>query len=505
MVPLALLLALLAPLRIGTITIESDDVYSETEAKRGSLFKLADKLHVETRPSLVRRFLLFKEGDVFVPERLAETERNLRALGFLKSVSVTAGPPHDGVVDVAVKTQDAWSIDVGTDAGSRGGVGTWGFSLADHNLAGFGRQLSLGYNRGVDRSRAAIDYRDPQFFLPYMQARLTFAQNSDGFEHRLRIGRPFYAFSSRWSAQVSFDEIRRNDRLYESGLLTNTFMQQNRQIVAAAGFALHPNDENARRLTAGVRFIDDRFAGLHSDDRTFRYLFVGFDAIDNDYVKLNYIDHDMRDEDFSLGHRFSTELGVSPRSFGAPATTEFFRISEGFGRRLGENAFILPSVSFESRIDHGLRNAILSANVRYVRRFDTTLPQAFVARAVLNNGWNLDPEVQFFADGGDGLRGFRLHSFSGSRNLIVNAEQRVFLGREVAQLLSPGLAFFADAGTATNGSLLRRLNADIGIGLRMGLPRTHRSLLRLDLAYALNRDPLGRRGFLISFSSGQAF
>jgi hypothetical protein len=37
------------------------------------------------------------------------------------------------------------------------------------------------------------------------------------------------------------------------------------------------------------------------------------------------------------------------------------------------------------------------------------------------------------------------------------------------------------------------------------MPRAPRSTLRVDFAYALQRDFLGRRGMLVSFSSGQAF
>src|ERR1043166_8754504 len=72
-------------LRIGTITIHPLDVYSAAEAGHGPLYKLADRLHIETRKSVIEKFLLFHEGDPYSPSRLAETERNLRALGFLKS------------------------------------------------------------------------------------------------------------------------------------------------------------------------------------------------------------------------------------------------------------------------------------------------------------------------------------------------------------------------------------------------------------------------------------
>jgi outer membrane translocation and assembly module TamA len=73
--------------------------------------------------------------------------------------------------------------------------------------------------------------------------------------------------------------------------------------------------------------------------------------------------------------------------------------------------------------------------------------------------------------------------------------------------VSPGVVAFIDAGNATDGGFtsLMRLKSDVGVGIRIGLPRTPKNLLRIDFAYALNRDPRGRRGMLVSFSSGQAF
>jgi len=505
------------PLRIGTITIENLDVYSREEAARGALYRAADRLHAETRPSVIRAFLLFREGDPYVAERLAETERNLRALSFLKSALVTAGPPHDGVVDVLVRTQDAWSLEPGTEGGSRGGTSTYGVSLTDNNLAGTGRQASISFNHGVDRTRTAIDYRDPVFFRPYWQSRFTYAQNSDGFEHRVSIERPFYSFATPWAAQFLVESVRQNDRLYDAGRITSVFRQQHRAINAAMGYALEADDHRALRLFGGFRSVDDDFmiaprhpspGTLLPDNRAFRYLFVRFERTDNRFIKLDFVNRDVRYEDFNLGQQLSAELAVSPKLLGAPHTTEFARISETFGRSLsGGRGFFLPSIAVESRFDHGIRNAILSGSARYVRRFDTDLPQTFVGRLYANAGWHLDRDVQFFADGGDGLRGYRLHSFAGSRNLVLNLEQRLSLGRELLQLVSPGLVAFVDAGTATNGSLISatRLKTDAGIGIRIGLPRSPRNVLRIDAAYAFNPDPRGKRGLLISFSSGQAF
>jgi hemolysin activation/secretion protein len=117
--------------------------------------------------------------------------------------------------------------------------------------------------------------------------------------------------------------------------------------------------------------------------------------------------------------------------------------------------------------------------------------------------------VQLAADGASGLRGYRLHAFTGDRRLIANLEDRIRLTPELLHLFQLGAAVFVDAGYAwPAGSPIRLsdLRLDAGVGLRIALPRAAKhSLLRFDLAYALRPDLLGRRGWLVSFSSSQAF
>src|SRR5215218_4745810 len=77
---LCLLLATAAsaqpPLRVGTVTIRALDVYSSEEAGKGWLYRVADRLHIETRRTVVESFLLFHAGEELRPELLAQTERN---------------------------------------------------------------------------------------------------------------------------------------------------------------------------------------------------------------------------------------------------------------------------------------------------------------------------------------------------------------------------------------------------------------------------------------------
>ena len=494
---------LLAETRVGKVIINPLDVYSDAEAGHGAFYRLADKLHIETRPSIIRKFVLFREGDVYRPERLAETERNLRALHFIKSASVTASEPHDGVVDITVTTQDAWSIAPETNAGNKGGETTYGANITDTNLLGLGKEVSVQWDKSVDRTRAGIDYQDPALNAQFWSAHLAYGSTSDGNDQRIQVRRPFYSFSTPWSADFSFIGYRQNDRLFDQGLTVARFRHTHHLLTASYGLAVNPNDDVANRFTGGVRFVNDTFDTLPQHE--YRYVFARYDHVDNDFIKLNFVNKDLRYEDFNLGRQLSLETAVSPRAIGAKTNSAYARIAAADGKRLDESSFVMPVIAMESRFDGGPQNTIVSASATYVHRFDTNHPQATVARVVVNRGWRLDPELQFFADGMTGLRAYRLHSFAGNRAFIANFEHRLYLGREIAQLASPGIVAFIDTGNATSRGNLLALKTDVGIGLRIGLPRTPKNLLRIDVGYALNRDPRERRGLLITFGSGQAF
>jgi hypothetical protein len=504
------------PLRIGNIHIRIVDVFSPEEAARGWFYRTANAIHVETREAVIRRFLLFHEGDPYDPTRLDETERNLRGVGFLTSASVTASPPHDGVVDVDVFTQDAWTLQPGFSFGSTGGVSTYSIDLEESNLLGSGRQLSIAYDKGFQRTHRSLEYKDPYLFGPYWAASFLYSKNSDGGEQRLQINRPFASFVDRRSVGLLADHLTQSDRLYTNGVQSSIFSQNHREFGLEYGWAVVATNEAARRLTVGFDALEDQFAALPEqpgvvlpENRNFRTLFLQYEDVGNDFLKLNYVNRDVRYEDFNMGHRLVARVGISPSLFGLDQTTWLVSLEAGQGWRLGTGSFFTVGLAYQTRWNGSPENEILSLGLRYVHKFDTNLLQTFVSRLFLERGWQLDGEVQFFADGSTGLRGYHLYAFEGDKRVIWNVEQRIFSGKEILQLVSPGLAVFFDTGVATPPGQplhLSDLKSDVGVGLRFAISRAAiHSVLRIDFAYALDPDPLGRQGWLVSFSSGQEF
>lgn len=501
-------------LQIRSITIQALDVFSGDEAAHGWIYSLTNAVHVQTRESVIRKFLLFSEGDVFDARRIAETERNLRNLGFIKSASIAVSRPDRGFVDVTVTTQDSWTTEPGVSFGSKGGTSSFGFELQESNLLGTGRKMELLYENTGERTRSGIEYHDPAFFRPYWTADALVSENSDGSEQRLAIGKPFYSLDVDRAGLIEISRVARTDRIYRSGAIEHSFAEQAQRLTAEYGFALHRSGSTAARLTAGIDFIDHAFAPAGTDpaappeDRRHRYVFARYERVEDRFIELQWVNRDQREEDFNLGTRLAAQLGISPRALGGDADEGLARLELSRGFPLGRGSFLLADVSWDSRLGGERSNSMLLADAFAVRRFATRMPQTLVGRIHLAQGRELDRDRQLFADAGSGLRGYRLHAFEGDKVLIVNAEHRIFLGREILQLISPGIAVFVDAGTAAReGEPLRlddlKLNA--GLGFRLGLTRSPNNSLRIDLAWPFDPDPLGRTGPVLSISMSRPF
>lgn len=501
-------------LRIGSIEIIANDVFTHEEALAGAAYGITNTLHISTRERVIRKFLLFQEGDEYVPSRIEETERILRSQHFLHYASVTASEPHDGVVDILVVTQDSWSTQPGGKVGSAGGATDYGFAIEETNFLGLGKQVTMLYESGVERTGYGVRYEDPAFINPHWTANMLLMSNSDGTQLDLAVERPFYAFATPWSVSAGAADRQFTSRVYSNGEIVGEFDQVHRGFTAAYGVALAPNDSRANRVSFGLDWQSDEFLPIAvgadvpmPDNREYRYLFVGYEFAKNEFEKVHFLDLDERYEDLRTGARYSVRLGVSPSFLGVDGTTGKIEASASHGFDVG-SSIVLADLSVDSRLGAARSNSVVTGQLKVIRQYESVHPQTTVGRIWATYGRDLDPDHQLFVDGSTGLRAYRLYSFAGDSSLMLNLEHRIYLGREIWKFISPGVAFFVDAGNAAYGSDAfnpGNLKFDAGFGLRLGMTRTTKNVFRLDFAYAFDSDPFGRQGWLVSFSGGQAF
>lgn len=489
-------------LRVGHITIRTEPLFDAAEASRGAIYRLANELAVPTRAQLIRQFLLFREGEAFEEARLRESERNLRALAFLKSATITAGPPHDGAVDVTVATQDEWTTNVTVDYSDDGGRSLYAVDVTQEDLFGSGASIDVRYGTDRERRTRSLELTHPALFGAYWNGDALYSRNSDGNEERLAIERPLFSTAQRYTALASFDHTLRDSRIYANGEVASLFRQEHRELRLAYGDVVAATEHATTRLLAGVDVLRDDFTarqGVAPDDRRFTLVEAGIDHTGIDEIVLDHVDDGLREQDFNLGAHASFIAG-------AGGGVRRVRGALGVGHRLGPRAFVVTQFGASTRSGNVNRNALVSSDTRLVWRSGDTWPATFVARLRADAASDADRDLQFFADGQNGLRAYPNFAFAGTRRLLVNAEERLFLGREWLQLFEPGVAVFADSGTATNGALaLRRMHTDAGVGVRLSIARYNATMIRADLAWAFDDNPLGKRGFVVTIATSQAF
>lgn len=211
------------PLRIGRITIDNGDIFSDAEvASVGGAERLLRQtmngLHINTREHILRRELLFAPGDVFDPELLAETERNLRHLGYLHQVRVVAVDTlADGTVDVLVEARDSWSLQA-TFAWSlaSGGDTRWEAKLSERNFLGYGFTLGAGVGGDEDRNYWNTFYRQRRLFGGDVGVGIDFSEREDGHLRSAFLQRPFHAQSDPWGGHAQGWDSQAERRWYLS-------------------------------------------------------------------------------------------------------------------------------------------------------------------------------------------------------------------------------------------------------------------------------------------------
>ena len=488
---------------IGKIEIEPRNIFDEHDPRENSgLYRLADHLHIRTKPSTIRAQLLFKTGDRYRAERLAETERNLRLQPYLYDAHVVPVRYVDNTVDIEVITKDVWTLDPSVSVGRAGGVNSTSYSLEDENFLGWGKSVQVGRNSNVDRTSNIAEYSDPNVLGSRWTAALAYVDSSDGSQRAAQIAQPFYSLDTRSSETLLVRTYDRTISRYFLGDIANQFNDNETTYQLSGGVSSGLIDGWSKRLLFGMYYDRNDFLATPATalpakplppDRTLSYPFVGFDIIQDKYAKIGDENQIGRTEDLYFGTEVTGELGYSNAAFGAnhDAVMLAATVSSGFQLPYAQQVFL--NGTFNSRLEDGTpRNLIVNGGARYYLRWrpDWLLYCSLSGTATRA----LDPDVQVLLGGDNGLRGYPLRYEAGSSRGLFTIEQRVFTDWYPFRLVRVGAAAFADAGrtwgTGVVGNSDLGTLSDVGIGLRLGNARSGLgNVLHIDLAFPLRNVP----------------
>lgn len=487
---------------IGEIVLEKQDVFDLSIPKENNaLYRLANRLHIITKDSVIKKQLLFKPGDAFSKRLSDESARLLRRNSYFYDVSITPKNLGDGTVDLHVKTRDVWTLKPGLSYSRKGGEDKSSVSLEELNLLGRGQQLIFARSSDVDRDTSLFEFRDRNIGQNWLSLQLRLADNSDGKSNFLAVSRPFYALDTRWAVGGSLLDEKREESLYQLGEKAAEYRQKRSYYSAFGGWSAGLRDGWVRRYTAGVVYDDNQFSNVLEpslpaaipEDRKLVYPYLGIEILEDRFETARNRNQIDRTEDFLTGVRFSATLGWADESFGADRDALLYSLSasRSFGN-LAESVVLL-SARASGRMESGdLANGLLSIDAVYFKQ--QSKKRTFVATLGATWGDNLDLDTRVELGGDTGLRGYPIRYQSGESSLLLSLEQRYFTDWYPFRLFRVGGALFADAGRTSGenplgGESLGWLT-DVGFGLRLAGTRTSsRSMIHIDIAFPLNGDP----------------
>ncbi len=486
---------------ISSITIDSNSVFNtEVAPENKALYRVANKIHYRTREHVIMRELLFAVGDRYNAALAAETERNLRALPFIRRAEIEAVINKGGTVDVTVHTYDSWSLELVANYKRAGGATSIKAGLAEGNILGTGKAGSAVYNRDWGVASESFSYNDLQFFQnKHLQYSMDAQTAPTGQRLSLSLDRPFYASIARTAMGATISYV---------SVSTSPVTRRVEEAGVSYGFSLAPSTERTRRIKLSLlAHRADSTGPVPARERSVVFQ-LGAEWEELDFLTVRRINKYTHDEDYNLGLGVLPTLGLAPaiRSLGTDQTQILPGLVVRKGFTWGEQLLLLNS-SYSSVYANGENGRVLfSFNAEYFLRGLRYQTLAF--HTGLDLGWHLDPNAPLVLGEFNGLRGYGVGQFTGDRRFLLNLEDRVYVWDDLYSLLDVGAVVFCDSGYVwpVGGAVkLGDLKNSVGVGLRVAPSRSAgNSPVRIDLARALNGGS-NRARWSLSILGGQAF
>jgi outer membrane protein assembly factor BamA len=488
---------------IGEIRVNPQNIFDLADPREDKfLYRIANALHIVTRPRLIERILLFKRGDRVSARLLAESERLLRQTGLFHTVTIRPVAYENGQVIVEVLTKDTWTLDPGLSVSRTGGVNAGRIELEEKNALGSGISLGISRRTNVDRTENSFQFTDNHFITPWTKLDYTYHDASDGKSQSLSVQRPFFALDSRWSAGASGTQFDRIEPVYVSGM--NVGEYRHRQNAAEVFYGLSEGLINGwtRRHTVGLMYEENKYdvvqdrspPGPIPANLDLAVPFYRFQAIEDRFRTIVNMNRIGRTEDITTGMQLSGQIGRSLRVLGSSKEQWVYALNASDGYQpLGGNSLLLGGAGVSGRYAGSSEQQRWSANSRFFHWYEGG--RALFAQATIDAIRNADVPNSLLLGGEEGLRGYPLRYQSGERRAILQVEGRQYTDWYPFRLIRVGGAAFFDAGRAWGGTNTNSANpgwlSDVGIGLRFVNDRSaFGNVLHIDLAFPLNRgDP----------------
>lgn len=468
-------------IRIKRLDVFGPELYDTTLVESTSVAKILNAIHINSREWVIKQNLRIKKGDIVDPLILAENERILRELPYIRDalISVSETNSKSDSVDILVITKDVWSINVvpiiksSTSATLR---------IYDANILGFGHKLSNKI--GIDTRESPLlrykrfGYEIENILGSFFRGSIEYTNDTKEKSYDIKSSRPFIPPLVTVGLGGGIKRINRNvnyvinDTVNEKGKLKyDTYY-----IWAGKTFPLnfhHIKGENRTYFTISGNYSKYFYLESkdYSDDNKYKYenrdLLLGSLSISrNNYYLSNLIYSFGITEDIPYGYNFTYTFG---EKFGQYNDMFYSAIKFSYGH------FTPAGRYFNAKAEYGgyIRNKFIQQGVFSLQTNYASKLSDFIGSQLRNfisikylKGINRYDYEKIYLDDKHGLRGVgQVEELSGLSRFSVNMESVLFTPFYFLGFRFAAFGYLDNGFIGYENNILNSSNYYLGMGL----------------------------------------
>ncbi|MFT4025144.1 MAG: hypothetical protein QM664_15325 [Flavihumibacter sp.] len=287
-----------------------EEVTDSSKRMANKVTRLANNLMTGTKAYILRQFIFIREGSAVEPFQVADNERLLRQLDFIKDARIELEPVGDHEVDLILKVRDVFSIGV---KGTASGIAEMEGTLYDANLFGWAQRLEYSLRYDSDRHppvgssmlyrkyNIAGSFVNGEFFWSGINTGTTLGREYES-SARIKLDRPLYTPNAKWTGGLELSTSKSVNRTEKPDSLFRSYAYHFGDIWVGYNFGTHVTrfasryePDNRRRKLVSLRYYNQHFTrqpnlpSYYYPYASKAFLLGNITWYKQNYIRTNYI------------------------------------------------------------------------------------------------------------------------------------------------------------------------------------------------------------------------